>query len=241
MAETGPSAFLALWNDIERGREAEYDAWHTREHVPERVAAPGFLGGRRYVDRGHPVHRYFTLYDVADLGAFRTPQYRDLLDNPTDWSAAMRPSFRNFLRVPCAQEHAAGFGLGAGLAVVRLALPSGTRPLREEVAAFAAAPGMVRARLGRRTEGLPTAAWRQAPAEPGAPDEFDAVLLLEALDRSAAQQAFDEACQRFWAGAAPTDVGGVYDLAFVFPGLDPGEREAHRRASWAAMPATAPA
>jgi hypothetical protein len=241
MAETGPSAFLALWNDIERGREAEYDAWHTREHVPERVAAPGFLSGHRYVDRGHPVHRYFTLYDVADLGAFRTPQYRDLLDNPTDWSAAMRPSFRNFLRVPCAQEHAAGFGLGAGLAVVRLALPSGTRPLREEVAAFAAAPGMVRARLGRRTEGLPTAAWRQAPAEPGAPDEFDAVLLLEALDRSAAQQAFDEACRRFWAGAAPTDVGGVYDLAFVFPGLDPGEREAHRRASWAAMPATAPA
>jgi hypothetical protein len=100
---------------------------------------------------------------------------------------------------------------------------------------------MVRARLGRRTEGLPTAAWRQAPVEPGAPDEFDAVLLLEALDRSAAQQAFDEACRRFWAGAAPTDVGGVYDLAFVFPGLDPGEREAHRRASWAAMPATAPA
>ena len=238
MAETGPTAFLALWNDIERGREAEYDAWHTREHVPERVAAPGFLSGRRYVDRGHPVHRYFTLYDVAGLGAFRTPQYRDLLDNPTDWSAAMRPSFRNFLRVPCAQEHAAGFGLGAGLAVVRLPLPSGPEGLRGPVAEFAAAPGMVRARLGRRAEGLPTAAWRQAQPEPGGPDGFDAVLLLEALDRSAAQRAFDEACRRFCAGATPTDVGGVYDLAFVFPGLDPGEREAHRRASWAAMPAT---
>jgi len=152
MAETGPSAFLALWNDIERGREAEYDAWHTREHVPERVAAPGFLSGRRYVDRGHPVHRYFTLYDVADLGAFRTPQYRDLLDNPTDWSAAMRPSFRNFLRVPCAQEHAAGFGLGAGLAVVRLVLPSGTRPLREEVAASAAPPQPGADHPGRRAD-----------------------------------------------------------------------------------------
>jgi hypothetical protein len=74
MAETGPTAFLALWNDIERGREAEYDAWHTREHVPERVAAPGFLSADHYVDLGHPVRRYFTLYDVADLGAFRTPQ-----------------------------------------------------------------------------------------------------------------------------------------------------------------------
>jgi hypothetical protein len=105
MAETGPTAFLALWNDIERGREAEYDAWHTREHVPERVAAPGFLSGGHYLDLGHPVRRRFTLYDVADLGVFRTPQYRDLLDTPSDWSAVMRPSFRDFLRVPCAQEH----------------------------------------------------------------------------------------------------------------------------------------
>ena len=32
--------FLALWNDIEPGREAEYDRWHTREHVPFLAAGP---------------------------------------------------------------------------------------------------------------------------------------------------------------------------------------------------------
>src|SRR3712207_3685541 len=128
----------------------------------------------------------------------------------------MRPSFRSFLRLPCAQEHAAGFGLGAGLAVVRLPLPSGPEGLRGPVAEFAAAPGMVRARLGRRAEGLPTAAWRQAQRDAAASDGFDAVLLLEALDRSTAQRAFDEACRRFCAGTTPTGVGGVYDLAFVF-------------------------
>lgn len=161
MADRGRPAFLALWNDIERGREAEYDEWHTREHVPERVAAPGFRSGRRYVDRAHAVHRYFTLYDVADLGAFQTPQYRDLLDNPSVWSAAMRPSFRNFLRVPCVLEHTAGFGIGAALAVLRIALPrDGAEVLRQPVAEFAAAPGLVRACLGRRADGLPTVAWQ---------------------------------------------------------------------------------
>ena len=45
------SAFLALWNDIEPQRRTEYDAWHTFEHVPERVGIPGFIRGRRYVAR----------------------------------------------------------------------------------------------------------------------------------------------------------------------------------------------
>ena len=40
-------AFLALWNDVARGREPEYDQWHTLEPVPERVALPGFHGARR--------------------------------------------------------------------------------------------------------------------------------------------------------------------------------------------------
>ena len=77
--------------------------------------------------------------------------------------------------------------------MLRLSLQGGIEPLREELAAFAEEPGMVGARLGRRAEGLPTAAWRQAQPDAGASDGFDAVLLLEALDRSAAQEAFDEA------------------------------------------------
>ena len=113
-------AFLALWNDFAAGREAEYDAWHTQEHVPERVAAPGFRGGRRYVDAAHPAHRWFTLYEVEDLSAFETPHYRDLLANPTPASAAMRPDFRHFLRAACRDVAWAGHGMGAGLAGLRL-------------------------------------------------------------------------------------------------------------------------
>ena len=43
------SAVLAIWNDIAPGGDAEFNHWHTREHVPERVGVPGFLRGRRYL------------------------------------------------------------------------------------------------------------------------------------------------------------------------------------------------
>ncbi|MEK7837136.1 MAG: hypothetical protein AAB328_04045, partial [candidate division NC10 bacterium] len=67
-------AVLAIWNDIAPGGDAEFNHWHTREHVPERVGIAGFLRGRRYEAlAGSP--RYFTLYE-AECAA----------DDPTDCS-----------------------------------------------------------------------------------------------------------------------------------------------------------
>jgi hypothetical protein len=225
------AAFLALWNDLAGGREAEYATWHTREHLPERVAAPGFRDGRRYVAPAHPTHRWFTLYDVEQLDVFETPEYLDLLRNPTPWSASMRGSFRNFLRVPCATLGESGFGLGAALAVLRLPDDSALAALD----ALAHTHGMVGARLGRRADsGLVASGFRAGTGGSGATDDFGTILLLEALDRAAAERAFAAAAARFLpAGATPLDHGGVYDLAFVFPGRDAQERLAHRRASWA--------
>lgn len=216
-------AFLALWNDFAAGREAEYDEWHTREHVPERVAAPGFRGGRRYVDPAHPAHRWFTLYEVEDLSAFESREYRDLLANPTPASAGMRPDFRHFLRAACRELAWAGHGMGAGLAVLRL------RGMAPDVAPLVAAPGMVAARLGRRADGT---APGFAQGSAGASEDFDHVLVLEALDRAAAARAFAVAAARFAPGADPLTLGGVYDFAFAFPGFRPGEREAHARPGW---------
>jgi hypothetical protein len=98
-------AFLALWNGIsDAPLQAEYETWHTFEHVPERVGMPGFLEARRYradaVDGQAP--QYFTCYWLEHADALRTPHYQDLLDRPTPWSARMRGVLRDFVRVPCA-------------------------------------------------------------------------------------------------------------------------------------------
>jgi hypothetical protein len=95
------SAFLALWNDFDPARDAEYNCWHTFEHVPERVGIAGIRSARRYVARERNDRRYFTLYDLASLAALDGPEYADVADRPTAWSSSMRASFRNFLRRPC--------------------------------------------------------------------------------------------------------------------------------------------
>lgn len=216
------AAFLALWNDLQHGHEAAYDEWHSREHVPERVAVPGFRGGRRYGAPAHPAHRWFTLYDIADLGCLETPEYRDLLDNPTVESAAMRPRFRNVLRVPCEEVASAGFGAGGALAALRL--PAAAEDAAAGmVPALAATPRIVRARLGRCAGGA------RADAQSADAAPFGAVLLVDALDRSMAAGAFANLVARFHPGEDPLHHGGLYDLAFIFPSADPAERGAHQR------------
>ena len=89
------TAFLALWNDIRRAREPEYDQWHTLEHVPERVAVDGFLGARRYVNRAREQHRYFTLYDVAALAVFDSAIMLLNAAIGSGWIAASPPPARS--------------------------------------------------------------------------------------------------------------------------------------------------
>lgn len=119
------AAFLALWNDIDPARDGEYNLWHTREHVPERVTVPGIHSGRRYVAAQAATQRYFTLYELETLSVLSSPAYKHLVDNPTPWSRSMRPSFRNFLRYPCTTTLSLGRGNGGALATFRLgAAPS---------------------------------------------------------------------------------------------------------------------
>jgi hypothetical protein len=226
------AAFLALWNDIRRAREPEYDQWHTLEHVPERVAVDGFLGARRYVNRVRERHRYFTLYDVADLAVFETEAYRDLLDHPTPWSAAMRPDFENFVRAVCAVDASAGTGIGGAVATLCLeAVDDDT--LRSALDAAATLPRINAVHLGSRRDGAPSPRVGGANAKEQAPRTFSRIALIEALDHDAAADALVRVQRALDLRAMPRDFGAdVYDLALVFPGHDATERNALRRAGW---------
>lgn len=128
------SAFLALWNDIEPAREAEYNLWHTREHVPERVTVPGFLSGRRYAAPHTDMYRYFTLYELESFAVLESPAYKSLVDNPTPWSRSMRPDFRNFVRYPCRTLASVGRGMGGAVTTLRFSRPTDAAHLSAEEA-----------------------------------------------------------------------------------------------------------
>lgn len=127
-------ATLSLWNDFAPGRLDEYEIWHTREHVPERLSIEGILGARRYVRGDGPLPSFFTLYELASIDVLAAPAYLSLLKTPSRWSQTMRPDFRNFLRI--GQEVTASAGGGLGGALMATVFPEGDPIEARAIAAF---------------------------------------------------------------------------------------------------------
>jgi hypothetical protein len=119
------NAVVAMWWDIAADVRADWEEWHTVEHMPERLGIPGFLRGSRWVgleDEG----TYFVLYETAELDTVLTGPYLERLNNPTPWSQRMMPHHRNMTRSLCAVRASYGRGLPYAMATVRFsgALPS---------------------------------------------------------------------------------------------------------------------
>jgi hypothetical protein len=121
VTELPGGALLLLWNGVDPARRDEYERWHGREHVPERLGVPGMLAARRYLRVAGPSPDYLTVYAMKDTGVLSSPEYRRLLDHPTPWSLAMRPAFRGFVRLCGRRVSEAGGGLGGVAATATIA------------------------------------------------------------------------------------------------------------------------
>ena len=111
-------AAVAMWWDVAPEMRAEWEDWHSSEHMPERLAIPGFLRGTRWVAlSGEP--SYFVLYEVAQLASITGGAYLQRLNNPTPWSRKMMPHHLNMVRSVCALRAGWGGGLPQALATVR--------------------------------------------------------------------------------------------------------------------------
>src|ERR1700674_68747 len=66
--------------------EEEFNAWYDAEHIPERLAVPGFETGRRFVCiAGAP--RYLAMYDLARPDVLGSREYlRVAGDNSSPWT-----------------------------------------------------------------------------------------------------------------------------------------------------------
>lgn len=92
--------------------EDEFNRWYVEEHIPERLACPGFISARRYrvsdtpssasglpggAITGRP--RYLALYELAGPEALETPEYLALDARASARTkrmvAAMRGTIRN--------------------------------------------------------------------------------------------------------------------------------------------------
>jgi hypothetical protein len=111
-------AVVAIWNDIVPAARENFIEWHNRQHIPERIAIPGFLRGRRYIAKyGTP--EYFTLYEAADQAVLTGAAYLDRLNNPTPWTKQSTADFRNTVRGVCTTVFSDGSGDGGYVLTLR--------------------------------------------------------------------------------------------------------------------------
>ena len=209
-------AVLALWNGVAPERRAEYDLWHTREHVPERISVPGMVGARRYHRRAGPLPEYLTLYDVAEAAVLTSRPYRDLLDNPTPWSRSMRPSFRGFLRICCRRATTAGGGTGSALAAMVVGPDADLdAPAQGLLADCLAEEPFVSTHILKRDPTIPDVPFEIGGEAPDFPK--DGVILLEAFDGRALDAALPRLGDRLRAAGlgAAAETLSTYDLAYA--------------------------
>ena len=111
-------AAVTMWWDIPREVRPEWEDWHTREHMPERLGIPDFLRGSRWISAsGEP--SYFVLYETKDLKTITSGPYLERLNHPSPWSQKMMPHHRNMVRSLCRVRAGFGGGLGQAMATVR--------------------------------------------------------------------------------------------------------------------------
>ena len=121
------NAAVAMWWDVAPEMRAEWEDWHSSEHMPERLAIPGFLRGTRWVAlSGAP--SYFVLYEVTGLDTMTGGAYLERLNNPTPWSRKMMPHHRNMVRSLCALRAGWGGGVPQTLATIRFSPAAGALP-----------------------------------------------------------------------------------------------------------------
>lgn len=115
---------LAIWHDITADGETDYNEWHSKEHLLERVGVPGFLRGHRLqAVSGSP--RYLNLYEVEDLATLTSQPYLDRLNHPTPWTQRALGHVRDNNRTLCRVVASIGNGVCGNLLTMQLSVASG--------------------------------------------------------------------------------------------------------------------
>lgn len=196
-------AFLAIWSDIAEDWASEWYRWHTEEHMPERVAIPGFLAGRRYeriddtpahnVPAGRGLQHCFMMYEGEAVTAFNSDAYIERLNNPTPWTRKTAPGFENFARGACQLKFSAGDGYGGVLLLLRFEDGAGAGPddlsaatlesLDHFVSTLPGLPGITAAHFGFCRPEITDVETNEKKARAGTGEaRFESVLMIEAFD-----------------------------------------------------------
>lgn len=122
----GPLLLQLRWA-VPADRVPSFEQWYDQEHLPDMALVPGILGGRRFrrmdaIWAADTEFQFLTQYQLEDLAALDTPQYRLLVTDPsprTRETAAGLVISRRMYRDSGAHAEQGGFqSVGSAILVV---------------------------------------------------------------------------------------------------------------------------
>ena len=115
------SAVLVNWGGIIPDKEEDYNQWHSKEHMPERISLPGFIRGYRAIGiEGTKLnHKYFMMYEAKNKEVFVSKEYLDRLNNPTKWTKEILSNYISPSRTICSVMSSKSIGSGNFILTVR--------------------------------------------------------------------------------------------------------------------------
>tara|TARA_A100001037_G_scaffold103945_2_gene94502 strand:+ start:391 stop:741 length:351 start_codon:yes stop_codon:yes gene_type:complete len=95
--ERAPGLLLVMM-EIKPEREEEFNRWYNEEHVPERLAIPGFKQARRFkAVEGEP--KYLALYEIENVEVLESPEYKFWTgEGQTPWTSSVLGDLTAFVR-----------------------------------------------------------------------------------------------------------------------------------------------
>lgn len=183
-------AAVTMWWEVAPEARAEWEDWHTHEHMPERLAIPGFLRGTRWIAAsGEP--SYFVCYEAKNAAVLTSGAYLERLNAPSPWSQRMMPHHRNMVRSVSRVLASFGGGVPLALATVRFAPIRGrglVEALSTGLSALPAQRGLASAHL-LKAERPKQAAQTTEQKIRGGDGQADHVLLIGGYDLDAVREA----------------------------------------------------
>jgi hypothetical protein len=85
--------------------EQRFNEWYDTDHVPVRMACPGFVSAQRYKHRDSD--GYLAIYELEDDGVLATDAYKLVKTNPSDETRWMLDNVTGFTRYLAGQTSAA--------------------------------------------------------------------------------------------------------------------------------------
>ena len=86
---------LVVTMEVDEADEAEFNEWYNEQHLPERMAIPGYVSARRFkLEDGNNALKYLCIWEMVDGSPLQSEMYKDQNAHPTELSLRVNKTIK---------------------------------------------------------------------------------------------------------------------------------------------------